>query len=151
MAKKTSIPCGDPSSLKKKLARRSAPQEPISSTADFEELLKKCHNREERYVLKLYITGTTTRAAQAVASIRQLCDAHLSGRYDLEVIDIYQQPAAASKDQIIAAPTLIKEEPAPSRRVVGNLTDKEKILLSLDIEPLAIQEPSPDQTRWIRL
>lgn len=151
MAKKTSVPCGKPAPPKKRSARSSAPKEQLSSTADFEELLKNCHSREERYVLKLYITGTTTRAAQAVTSIRQLCDTHLSGRYDLEVIDIYQQPGAASKDQIIAAPTLIKEEPFPSRRVVGNLTDKEKILVSLDIEPLVIQEANPDQTRWIRL
>lgn len=149
MAKKTPIACGGPSP--NKIVKKVALQEPISSTSDFEELLKNYNSQGEHYVLKLYITGTTTRAAQAVAAIRQMCDAHLAGRYDLEVIDIYQQPGAASKDQIIAAPTLIKEEPAPSRRVVGNLTDKEKILLSLDITPMVVDESGTDQPHLISL
>lgn len=108
--------------------------EPLSSTADFEALLKGNLDSSQRYVLKLYVTGTTTRAAQAVANIHAMCDEHLAGRYDLEVIDIYQQPDAAADEQIIAAPTLVKQEPAPSRRVVGNFSDKEKILISLNID-----------------
>ena len=88
---------------------------------------------EQRYTLRLYITGMTPKSRRAVANITALCEAHLRGRYDLEVIDIYQQPALARREQIVAAPTLIKELPPPSRRLVGDLSDDGRVRLGLGL------------------
>ncbi|HEY1082852.1 MAG TPA: circadian clock KaiB family protein [Prosthecobacter sp.] len=121
------------------------------AAAEFERLLQNSTDHNIRYVLKLYVTGTTHRAAQAVSSIRGLCEEKLAGRYDLEVIDIYQQPEAASSEQIIAAPTLIKSAPAPIRRVVGNLTDRNKILLSLNLHSGEGKPGEPHETQWVEV
>ena len=86
------------------------------------------------YSLRLYISGSTPRSTRAVASIRNLCEEYLPGRYDLEVIDIYQQPEHAVVAQIIAAPTLIKQLPLPLRRYIGNLADRKKMLVALNIK-----------------
>ncbi len=86
-----------------------------------------------RYVLRLYITGMTPRSAEAIASIKTICEKHLDGHYDLEVIDIYQQPSLAKDEQIIAAPTLVKKLPLPLRRLVGNLSQEDRVLLGLDL------------------
>ena len=85
------------------------------------------------YVMRLYISGMTPRSRRAVANIKAICEGHLSGRYDLEVIDIYQQPSLAISEQIIAAPTLIKELPPPLRRLIGDLSDDEKVLVALGL------------------
>jgi circadian clock protein KaiB len=87
----------------------------------------------ERYVLRLYVTGMTTRSARAVENLRVICNERLAGRYDLEVIDIYQQPVLTRGEQIIAAPTLIKKLPLPMRRLVGDMSDRERVLLGLDL------------------
>ena len=87
----------------------------------------------ERYVLRLYVTGMTARSTRAVENVRKICEAHLHGRYDLEVIDIYQQPTLAKGEQIIAAPTLIKKLPLPLRRVIGDLSSTERVLVGLDL------------------
>ena len=89
--------------------------------------------RSERYLLRLYVTGMTSRSARAVDNLRAICDEHLEGRYDLEVIDIYQQPALAKGEQIIAAPTLIKKLPLPMRRIIGDMSNHERVLLGLDL------------------
>jgi circadian clock protein KaiB len=89
--------------------------------------------KEERYVLRLYITGMTARSAQAVATIKSICEEHLEGRYDLEVIDIYQHPQLAADEQIVAAPTLVKHLPEPLRRFIGDLSNEERVLLGLDL------------------
>jgi circadian clock protein KaiB len=89
----------------------------------------------ERYVLRLYVTGMTPRSTAAVESIRNLCENHLSGRYELEIIDLYQQPILAEGEQIIAAPTLIKKLPLPLRRIIGDMSDSERILVGLDLRP----------------
>lgn len=89
--------------------------------------------REAQYVLRLYVTGMTPRSTQAVATIKSVCEEHLAGRYDLEVIDIYQNPVLARDEQIIAAPTLVKKLPAPLRRLIGDLSDTERVLLGLDL------------------
>ncbi len=86
------------------------------------------------YLFRLYVTGATLRSTRAVRNLTQLCDQHLAGRYKLEVVDIYQQPALASQEQIIAAPTLVKQFPLPLRRFIGDLSNKEHLLLGLDIE-----------------
>lgn len=105
---------------------------PVDSSAVFEKLLKDTA-KDEHYSLRLYITGSTVRSSQAVTNIRSLCEEYLQGRYDLEVIDIYQQPVEAAAEQIIAAPTLIKRLPSPPRRFVGNLSDREKVIVGLDL------------------
>jgi circadian clock protein KaiB len=90
---------------------------------------------KQKYLLRLYITGTTPRSMAAVSNIRKICEEHLQGRYDLDIIDIYQQKTLAKGEQIIAAPTLIKKLPLPLRRIVGDMSDKERVLLGLDLRP----------------
>jgi circadian clock protein KaiB len=89
----------------------------------------------ERYVLRLYVTGMTARSTRAVENVRTICEKHLHGRYDLEVIDIYQQPTLAKGEQIIAAPTLVKKLPLPLRRIIGDLSSTERVLVGLDLRP----------------
>ena len=129
---------------KKKTGKAKPKRKPVSSpTAAFEKLLRKT-TVKERYELKLYVTGTSPRSGQAIANIRSLCEEYLAGRYDLEVIDIYQQPSVAVSEQIVAAPTLIKKFPAPSRRLIGDLSNRDKILVGLNI----VTAPS---TTWVKL
>ena len=104
-----------------------------ATTAAFEKLAGETANAESRYVLRLYVTGMTPRSVEAFATIKALCEEHLQGRYELEVIDIYQHPQLAVDEQIIAAPTLVKQLPAPLRRMIGNLADTERVLLGLDL------------------
>jgi circadian clock protein KaiB len=86
-----------------------------------------------RYVLRLYVTGSTPHSTRAITNIRKVCEKYLEGRYDLEVIDISQNPALAEGAQIIAAPTLIKKLPLPLRRFIGDMSHTERILLGLDL------------------
>ena len=86
-----------------------------------------------RYLLQLFVTGMTSRSARAVDNLRTICDERLEGRYDLEVIDIYQQPELAKGEQIIAAPTLIKKLPLPMRRLIGDLSNRQRLLVGLDL------------------
>jgi len=104
-----------------------------SATKRYERLVdeRKC----ERFVLRLYVTGMTPRSCEAIAAIRGVCEQHLAGRFDLEVIDIYEHPALAAGEQILAAPTLVKQLPLPLRRLIGNLADTERVLLGLDLRP----------------
>ena len=87
----------------------------------------------EKYVLRLYVTGMTPRSIRAVGNVRAICEEHLQGRYDLEVIDIYQQPTLAEGEQIVATPTLIKKLPLPLRKVIGDMSSTERVLLGLDL------------------
>lgn len=87
----------------------------------------------ERYILKLYVAGMTSRSTRAVENVRAFCEKHLEGRYDLQVIDVYQQPALARTEQLIAAPTLIKKLPLPLRRLIGDMSNEERILVGLDL------------------
>jgi circadian clock protein KaiB len=96
---------------------------------------------QDQYVLRLYVTGMTPRSARAVDNLRTVCDEYLEGRYDLEVIDIYQQPALTKGQQIIAAPTLIKKLPLPMRRIIGDMSNRDGLLLGLDLVP-----SPPDET-----
>jgi len=89
--------------------------------------------RARQYVLRLYVTGTSPASARAIEQVRALCEAHLQNRYELEVIDIYQKPALAKDEQIIATPTLIKVIPAPLRRYIGDLSKVDKVLFGLDL------------------
>jgi circadian clock protein KaiB len=89
----------------------------------------------ERYLLQLYIAGATAGSARAIESIRRVCTEQLEGRCELQVIDIYQQPEQAKQADIVAVPTLIKRLPEPIRVVIGDLTDLERVLVALGIEP----------------
>ncbi|HEX2967348.1 MAG TPA: circadian clock KaiB family protein [Syntrophorhabdaceae bacterium] len=86
-----------------------------------------------QYVLRLYVAGATNRASHAILDIKEMCEKYLKGRCELEVIDIYQQPVLARGEQIIPTPTLIKKLPLPLRRFIGNMEDKEKLLIGLDL------------------
>jgi circadian clock protein KaiB len=103
-----------------------------NATDEFERLLAQPPG-PEKYLLRLYVTGMTPRSTRAIARIKEICEERLQGRYDLEVIDIYQQPGLAKGEQIIATPTLIKKLPSPLRRIVGDLSNKERVLLGLDL------------------
>ena len=87
----------------------------------------------DMYVLRLYVTGMTPRSERAVRNLQAICDEYLDGRYDLDVIDIYQQPVLTKGEQIVAAPTLIKKLPLPMRRIIGDMSDRERVLLGLDL------------------
>jgi circadian clock protein KaiB len=89
----------------------------------------------EKYILRLYVAGMTSRSSRAVENVRAFCEKHLEGRYDLQVIDVYQQPALARSEQLIAAPTLIKKLPLPLRRLIGDMSNEDRILVGLDLVP----------------
>jgi len=86
-----------------------------------------------RYVLRLYIAGASPRSMRAIVNTRKLCDAHLQGRYELEIIDLLQQPTRAASEQIIVIPTLVKTAPLPLRRFIGDLSETENVLRGLDL------------------
>jgi circadian clock protein KaiB len=99
--------------------------------ADFERALAA--SGQEIYVLRLYVSGATPRSTEAITKIKEICEEYLPNQYDLEVIDIYQQPQLASQQQIIAAPTLVRESPGKLRRMIGNLSNTKLILQRLGI------------------
>jgi circadian clock protein KaiB len=92
-------------------------------------------NRTSKYELHLYVAGQTPRSKAAITAITKICEEYLAGRYELEVIDIYQDPEAGSTAQLLAAPTLIKSLPPPLRRLVGDMSDKNRVLIALNIVP----------------
>src|SRR6195256_4359710 len=102
----------------------SAPTAAVAGSAD---------ETGERYILRLYVAGMTSRSARAVENVRAFCEKHLEGRYDLQVIDVYQQPALAKSEQLLAAPTLIKK--LPLRRLIGDMSNEDRVLVGLDLIP----------------
>jgi circadian clock protein KaiB len=88
----------------------------------------------KRYVLKLYVTGATRRSQRAITNLNSICEEHLKGRYDLEVVDIYQAPLSAKDADILAAPTLIRQLPLPARRLIGDLSEEGRVLMLLDLK-----------------
>lgn len=90
-------------------------------------------SRKETYVLRLFVSGSTLKSALAIENIKRICERHLKNRYELEVIDIYQQPDLAREEQIVAVPTLIKRTPPPLRRLIGDLSNLKKVLFGLDL------------------
>ena len=94
----------------------------------------KPHKAEsDHYVLRLYVAGKSPKSERAIANIKIICEENLQGRYELEVIDLYQQPQLAQGDQIIAVPTLIKKLPLPLRRIIGDMSNTERVLVGLDL------------------
>lgn len=105
-----------------------------NATEAFEEALKSANVlKRAKYILRLYVTGSSARSLRAVHNLKKLCEEYLPDDYDLEVIDIYENPTAAREEQIIAAPMLVKKLPRPLRKFVGDMSNTQKILVGLDI------------------
>ncbi len=102
------------------------------STAAFEEALAKAG--DGKYVLRLFVAGMSPKSVQAIDNIKRICEEYLPGKYQLEVIDIYQYPIFAKDGQIVAAPTLIKELPPPLRKLIGSMEDTERVLVGMDLK-----------------
>lgn len=96
---------------------------------------------ENKFLLKLYVTGSSSRAQQAISNLERICEQELQGKYELEIIDVLEHPEKAEDARILATPTLIKRLPPPLRRVIGDLSDKEKVLLGLEVAPV-LRPPS---------
>jgi circadian clock protein KaiB len=109
----------------------------------FERALKDAEDK--KYLLRLYLAGVTPRSTEAIMNIKKICEEHLKGRYELEVIDIYQQPVLAKGEQIIAAPTLVKKLPLPLRRFIGSMADVDRILVGLDLKLKDSVKPEPER------
>lgn len=103
-----------------------------TSTDDFESSLEQ--NNGKPYQLRLYVTGSTPQSLRAIKNLRLFCEEHLNGRYNLEVINLYEHPEMAKTEQIIAAPTLIKKFPLPLRRIIGDLSNSEKVFVGMGIQ-----------------
>lgn len=105
-----------------------------TSAEHYEKKLNK--PLRENYLLRLYVTGSTPHSVRAIENIKKICEEHLKGRYELEVIDLYQKPELAKGEQIIAAPTLIKKLPQPLRRIIGDMSNTERVLVGLDLKEI---------------
>lgn len=103
-----------------------------NSTESFEHA--RVRPKKNPYVLRLYVTGTTPQSLRAIANIKKLCEVYLKGRYELDVVDLYQQPQLAQGEQIVAAPTLIKKSPLPQRRIIGDMSMSQRVLAGLDLQ-----------------
>lgn len=112
-------------------ARKGGAEKREDATKQIEKAISRLG--KDRYLLRLYVAGTTPRSTMAIANLKGICEEHLADRYDLEVIDIYQHPALGEGEQIIAVPTLIKKLPPPVRKLIGDMSDMEKVLVGLDI------------------
>jgi len=126
-----------------KAGKAGVKKPPLDSSAQFEKILSSAPVGEH-FSLRLYVTGTTERSSRAVANIRGLCEEYLSGRYNLEVVDIYQQPGKAVDEQIIAAPTLIKSLPKPPKRLIGDLANRDRVIVGLNLGG----DKSGKETKW---
>ena len=106
----------------------------LDSTSSYERYLEE--SAEQKYVLRLYVAGATPASTRAIANLKAVCEAHLKDRVQLEIIDIFQRPELAEGEQIIAAPTLVKQLPLPLRKFVGDLSNLEGKLFGLDVRPI---------------
>ena len=91
--------------------------------------------REEKYIFRLYVAGSTPQSSRAIKNLKAICETHLEGHYALTVVDLYAQPERARGDQIVVAPTLVRQMPLPVRRVVGDLSNTDRVLVALDLSP----------------
>ncbi len=113
------------------MKKNSSPPEPPKAMSASPKVVSS------RYILKLYIAGQSPKSVNAIVNIKKICEENLRGRYELDVIDLYQQPQLAQGEQIIAIPTLIRKLPPPLRRIIGDLSDTEKVLMGLEIRKKA--------------
>ncbi len=107
-------------------------------TADEQEHSSPSTDSEERWDLRLYVAGQTPRAVTAFANLKKLCEEHLSGRYSIEIVDLLKNPQLAKGDQILAVPTLVRKLPQPIRKIIGDLSNTEKVLVGLDLRPRSL-------------
>ena len=114
-----------------------------TSTEEFEKAAAK--RDRAKYVLRLYVTGMTPKSTHAIANVKKLCETYLAGRYELEVVDIYQQPKPAKGEQIIATPTLVKKLPLPLRKLIGDMSDTDRFLVGIDLKPKEFMSMSTNQ------
>ena len=91
--------------------------------------------KEEKMVLKLYVAGQTTKSVTAFANLKKICEEHLKGKYSIEVFDLLENPTLAKGDQILAIPTLVRKLPEPIKKIIGDLSNTERVLVGLDITP----------------
>jgi circadian clock protein KaiB len=91
--------------------------------------------QKKRWILKLYIAGQTTKSITAFANIKKICEEHLKGKYSIEIIDLLENPKLAKGDQILAIPTLVKQLPPPLKKIIGDFSNTQKVLIGLDIVP----------------
>jgi circadian clock protein KaiB len=117
--------------------------DPKASTEEFEEALQGLESK--RFLLRLYISGQTSKSLRAIENIERICQEHLQGRFELEIIDLKEHPERAEQEQILAAPTLIKQLPPPLRKFIGDMTDTEQVLLGLNILPNNAQPEGNDK------
>jgi len=89
----------------------------------------------EKYELRLYVAGRTPKAVRAFANLRKICEEHLAGRYSIDVIDLVENPALGRGDQILAVPTLVRKLPTPIKKIIGDLSNTERVLVGLDLRP----------------
>lgn len=118
----------------KKLPKKSSPARKHKRGWTGKAEQAASHSPQERYILRLYVSGSTLKSSRAVENIKRICEQHLKNRYDLEVIDIYQQAKLARDQQIVAAPTLIKRLPLPLRKLIGDMSNQEQVLFGLDLK-----------------
>jgi circadian clock protein KaiB len=90
---------------------------------------------QAKWELRLYVAGQTAKSVQAFANLKRICEEHLAGEYRIEIIDLQQNPQLAAGDQIIALPTLVRKLPEPVRKIIGDLSNTEKVLVGLDLQP----------------
>lgn len=127
---KTGKVLGKTSKALGKTSKATTEEKIHDSTAEFEQALLE---PAAEYILRLYIAGSSPKSLQAIANVKRICEQNLLGHYELQVIDLYQQPQLAQGEQILAAPTLIKKLPQPLRRVIGDMSSAERVLVGLDL------------------
>jgi len=130
-AKKATAKAQTPVKVKTRVKTKAPAKVKGDVTAEYEAALEQ--RKSEHFILRLYIAGNNLRSQMAVENVKKICEEFLKGRYDLEVIDIYQDKTKNPVDLVLAAPTLIRKLPLPLRRVIGDMTRKDKVLVGLDL------------------
>ena len=105
----------------------------MSKSAPAEKKSSAKHPGEETWELRLYVAGQTSKSVTAFANLKKICEQHITGKYHIEVIDLLKNPALAKGDQILAIPTLVRKLPVPIRKILGDLSDTERVLVGLDL------------------
>lgn len=104
---------------------------------------------ENPWILRLYVAGTTSKSVTAFNNLKRICEKHLPGKYHIEVIDLLKNPQLASGDQILAVPTLVRKLPAPMRKIIGDLSNTERVLVGLDLRPAVVLPEHVDETKGV--
>ena len=91
----------------------------------------------ERWLLRLYIAGKTAKSVAAFANLKRICETHMKGQYQIEIVDLAENPSRAREDQIVAVPTLVRQLPPPLKKIIGSLADEERVLVGLDLQPVS--------------